>query len=538
MQIDSATNAQNDKEGVNEMKDKDTVVLKRGWVKNAAIIFLAVMVIFAFTSNHIMNRTLPEVATHFVEQGTITARVRGGGIVQANESFDVTVAQTRRVSEVHVRLHDEIDIGDVLITFADDGNEALEEAQEILRGLEFELEEKLLRSTMPDSPANTAIQAARNALADAEAARNRIPYSTVAFNAAQTADNRAQAERRSAESAANTTQFAYDIASAELENLRRIIESGGTVDPTVLQQAEDAYNNAAHANDLAQATLSSAERDAAITAAEYSTQQENRREWNSANTAVQSAQLALTDAINNHTFDQTTAGVGSAIDDLYIRELMQDIEDQRIVIENLEQEGTGSEITSLVGGIVTFVDISPNEYASPENPLLIIEVVDRGYSLSFPVTAEQANRVNVGEQAEVHMDFWSPEDPPIATLTNIRPNPENPVTERLLHFAITGNAESGLHLNLIMNQRSETFDIVVPNSAVRSDTNGDFVLILTSRTSPLGNRFYATRADIIILATDDTRTAVTGNLSRTDIVITTSNFPVDPGMQVRQVDNP
>ena len=38
----------------------------RDWVKNAAIIFLAVLLVLTFFSNTIMNRSLPEVATQEV----------------------------------------------------------------------------------------------------------------------------------------------------------------------------------------------------------------------------------------------------------------------------------------------------------------------------------------------------------------------------------------------------------------------------------------------------------------------------------------
>ena len=49
-------------------------VKNRGWVKNAAIIFLTVMLILTFFSNTFMNRSLPEVATQNVASGSITAR--------------------------------------------------------------------------------------------------------------------------------------------------------------------------------------------------------------------------------------------------------------------------------------------------------------------------------------------------------------------------------------------------------------------------------------------------------------------------------
>ena len=66
-------------------------VRNRDWVKNAAIIFLVVLLVLTFFSNTIMNRSLPEVATQEVESGSIVARVRGTGTVQANSNpFNIT----------------------------------------------------------------------------------------------------------------------------------------------------------------------------------------------------------------------------------------------------------------------------------------------------------------------------------------------------------------------------------------------------------------------------------------------------------------
>ena len=58
-------------------------VKKRGWIKNAAIIFLAVMLVLTFFSNTIMNRSLPEAATQVVTSGSIVTKVRGTGTVSA-----------------------------------------------------------------------------------------------------------------------------------------------------------------------------------------------------------------------------------------------------------------------------------------------------------------------------------------------------------------------------------------------------------------------------------------------------------------------
>ena len=77
---------------------------------------------------------------------------------------------------------------------------------------------------------------------------------------------------------------------------------------------------------------------------------------------------------------------------------------------------------------------------------------------------------------------------------------------------------------------------MVPNSAVREDANGKFVLIVTAKSTPLGNRYTAKRVDVEVLASDDTKSAITSSVQG-EYVITTASTPISAGMQVRLSDN-
>ena len=72
----------------------------REWVKNAAIVFLAVLLVLTFFSNTIMNRSLPEVATQDVTDGAIVSKVRGSGTVTANGNNQVKMEKTRIIRAV------------------------------------------------------------------------------------------------------------------------------------------------------------------------------------------------------------------------------------------------------------------------------------------------------------------------------------------------------------------------------------------------------------------------------------------------------
>lgn len=54
-------------------------------------------------SNTIMNYSLPEVATEYVQSGTITEKVRGTGTITASDPYNVSISESRVISSVAVK---------------------------------------------------------------------------------------------------------------------------------------------------------------------------------------------------------------------------------------------------------------------------------------------------------------------------------------------------------------------------------------------------------------------------------------------------
>ena len=75
--------------------------------------------------------------------------------------------------------------------------------------------------------------------------------------------------------------------------------------------------------------------------------------------------------------------------------------------------------------------------------------------------------------------------------------------------------------------------MVVPNSAIREDNNGKFILIVESKSSPIGTRYIARREDVEVLASDEIKSAISGGVSGYEFVITTSTKPIEAGQYVR-----
>ena len=210
------------------------------------------------------------------------------------------------------------------------------------------------------------------------------------------------------------------------------------------------------------------------------------------------------------------------------------IDEQKKLVEELTVEADGQEITASVTGTVTAINVSAGVTAAAEQPIVEITVADRGYTVPISVTAEQARQVRVGDTAEITNYYWGDIT---ATLENIASDPQSMGKNKMLIFRIEGEGvEAGTNLTLSIGQRSANYDCLVPNSAVRSDSNGSFVLVVEAKSSPLGNRYVATRADVQVLASDDTTSAVSG-LANGDFVITTSSKPLEAGQLVRLPDN-
>ena len=141
----------------------------REWVKNAAIVFLVILLILTFFSNTIMNIALPEVATQMVNSGTITAKVRGSGTVVANGFYEVKAQQTREIRSVMVRAGQQVNAGDVLFVLGSGDSEELAAAQEELRSLEVSYQTSALSSPVYHYETElAAIEDAKQALAESE----------------------------------------------------------------------------------------------------------------------------------------------------------------------------------------------------------------------------------------------------------------------------------------------------------------------------------------------------------------------------------
>lgn len=238
-------------------------------------------------------------------------------------------------------------------------------------------------------------------------------------------------------------------------------------------------------------------------------------------------QRALEEALSGKDIDKQ-------LNNLELEAKRLEIERQQALVAKYQTESVDTEITSKVSGVVKSINVTAGKDNTAGEAMAVIDVVDRGYTIKISVTNEQAKAVKIGDTAEVTNYRWSDIT---ATLEAIASDSSAPGQKKLLVFRVTGDIEAGSNISLSIGQKSTVMDTVVPKSALREDNNGKFVLVVTSKSTPLGNRYTATRVDVQVLAEDDNNVAVTG-VAANDYVITTSSKPLEPGSLVRMVENP
>lgn len=694
------------------MNEKETKK-KREWVKNAAIVFLSIMLVLTFFSNTIMNYSLPEVATQYVQRGTITAKVRGTGNVEAADPYNVMVKESRVISSVAVKQGDTVEKDQVLYYLEDAESDELTKAKDELEELELNYMKGLFGANVSpeiiSKVANgnvdgfSALQAKvtdmQNRL-DAAQARvkecqdnldklnlqsttsnndatvNTIPYenevtqSTTNLENAQTAESNAQQEfenEKARQLAALNNQIAEK--QKEISDLETLVSNGqnvtgstggstttggGTVTPTptptpsnyvtdktnaeqavvnalndiieaannnnpsyggtkvsltidpqtklsnynqldinnkfksvndwitankkesdyqslleayyaartqlenVNSQQQQIIHHDSNANQLAAKKKELADLQAAVTALTAVTYQSGEGVQNAKNRLNQATQnlteiknansqasvawqnkianaeaaLKAAQAVYDMLKEEQTQLSADINAELDLSKASKDIKDKKEEIAKLEEKSMGAAVTAPVAGTVSSLAYVAGETTKPEEAAAVILPEGKGFSLSFSVTNEQAKKVQVGDVAELQ-NSWYYDDAQVI-LTAIKPDTEDPGKKKLLVFSVTGaSIQNGQALSVSVGQRSAEYDLVVPNSAIREDNNGKFVLIVESKSSPLGNRYIATRIDVQVQASDDNNTAITAPLTGYEYVITTSNKPVEAGKQVR-----
>lgn len=658
------------------MIETNTVtVRKKDWVKNAIIIFLVLMLILTFFSNTIMNYSLPEVSAQYAKNSTISEQIRGSGTIEASDTYEVKIDETRTIETIHVKVGDVVEKGQLLLTLNEKESEELETAQADFDKMNLKYQQDILKvgkdytqdylkisrfeediettkqeineakKELKDFESNkTKYEKAYEKAKDNTSAKNKEiksiekdieyineqikylddeesypllnpDYYNLMTEASNKVTNAAKNQKKWEDKVAEYTQESNSTSNSDLVSKRRAIEEQETNINTLYNEYYLALGDDSlaltkwNAIQSAELNLKYLREDYSTAVTEASANSSQKAQINSAKNSLKSAETAHDNAkanlitvkggIKTELKQQlrTLEDKKSIADDklLELKEIeseaqentkkttedfekivegletdlltkQRDLEDKKVelsqtqqkdaveagqenltlkadyealqkqeeLVKKLKEKASDPTVKAQVSGTISSINCTSGGTTKSVDSLMSIEVTELGYSLSFRVTNEQAKKIKTGDIAEVQY-FWYGDAE--AKVKSIKPDTSDPTQYKMVTFAITGDVSPGQSIQLALGGKGQNYDVVVPNSSIREDNNGKFILAVVAKSSPLGNRYIAERIDVTVLATDGTNSAVSGNVLGSEFVITNASKPIKEGMQVRMASN-
>lgn len=380
-----------------------------------------------------------------------------------------------------------------------------------------EAQDSLTSAESAYTPVKSAYDTALSGLQSAQSAYDEAKTDYDAAEKAYKADASKKDARDAAELAMNKAQAKVNTAQSTFNTCQ-----------ANLNKVQGSYDSAKSAATDSKNALSNANYNLSVkklTGTNTAEANNLQAQLNTATAALTDANSALTSATNDQ--KKVTDKISGEVTIASAYKTMTDLQEE---VAKLQAKSIGTEITSPISGTVTDISVTAGTTVNANDVMMTIQPENKAYVLQFSVTENQAKKVRVGDTAEI-LNNWYGNDVS-AVVSAIRKDPQNR-SNSIIICEMKGDVSVGDSYTLSIGEQSSNYDTIVPTSAIREDSNGKFILIIESKSTPLGNRYYARRVDVDVITSDDTKSAVTGALEGYEYVITTTTKPIKENEQVR-----
>lgn len=380
-----------------------------------------------------------------------------------------------------------------------------------------EAQDSLTSAESAYTPVKSAYDTALSGLQSAQSAYDEAKTDYDAAEKAYKADASKKDARDAAELAMNKAQAKVNTAQSTFNTCQ-----------ANLNKVQGSYDSAKSAATDSKNALSNANYNLSVkklTGTNTAEANNLQAQLNTATVALTDANTALTSATNDQ--KKVTDKISGEVTIASAYKTMTDLQEE---VAKLQAKSIGTEITSPISGTVTDIAVTAGTTVNANDVMMTIQPENKAYVLQFSVTENQAKKVRVGDTAEI-LNNWYGNDVS-AVVSAIRKDSQNR-SNSIIICEMKGDVSVGDSYTLSIGEQSSNYDTIVPTSAIREDSNGKFILIIESKSTPLGNRYYARRVDVDVITSDDTKSAVTGALEGYEYVITTTTKPIKENEQVR-----
>ena len=546
--IENMKNIRKNKNSENEI----AVTGKSGifWLKGLAGL-LAVMLVFTIASRVVASITVPQVTASAPSSGKIEHTVMASGTVEAGGEKAIVTEEGILVAQVNVHTGESIGEGETLFALDMDSLEdQIYELQNQIKKLQLEndslkknkaqadakqqlelkraqedYEETIAKNTVSDGKANEALQKAADAKSQAEkelnSAKDALAQAEKELNAVKEELQNVK-EAVAAEQSKDTADQPKDAADSDASGKN---EQDNTTNSTItqkLQQLEEAVQEKQNTYDTIQAKVT--EKQAALDSASVALE-EKQEQLESSTSTAEDAKKAAERAVED-------AGLSADID--HTQEInaisLEQYQKQLEKLKTLKQQN--GEITAPSSGIITKVCV---ETGQKTTDTAAVVMSDEQSGLFFTTTTDSKNReyLSVGDNATITGVGKETSDCSIVSLETSEDGSSIKVS-----IAMQGDDFlPGESAQMTATRKSESYDYLVPVTAVWQENNKAYVLLLETENTVLGEQYIARKAEVQILDKNSSYAAVSGNSLSADCqIITDSDRTVGNGDVVRMTE--
>ncbi len=306
--------------------------------------------------------------------------------------------------------------------------------------------------------------------------------------AAQSALDLAVATAAPYQSAVDAAQVVYDTASADLASFAQTVAAKEAEIATAEQNVIDAQTKLTEAQGLPSVEVAS--------------------------DAVKMAQRSYDDAVKALADKKKADGIQDILDSMDDEDAKKAIIDAQKKVDDLTKILTATTVTAPISGRISQINVAADSETNKGDILIVIDDLSQGFKVSIPYTIEQVTQgqMAVGMGAREQYSWGGAEDD--AFIVAIKPDPSNPKESRLVTYKLNTESEyggwyyAGQQVTLVLNNRSQKYECIIPLSAVHEESGETFVYSLKTKSSPLGDRYIAVKVPVTIIARDDTSAAI------------------------------
>lgn len=520
------------------------------WLKGLAGL-LAVMLVFTIASRVVASITVPQVTASAPSSGKIEHTVMASGTVEAGGEKAIVTEEGILVAQVNVHTGESIGEGETLFALDMDSLEdQIYELQNQIKKLQLEndslkknkaqadakrqlelkraqedYEETIAKNTVSDGKANEALQKAADAKSQAEkelnSAKDALAQAEKELNAVKEELQNVK-EAAAAEQSKDTADQPKDAADSDASGKN---EQDNTTNSTItqkLQQLEEAVQEKQNTYDTIQAKVT--EKQAALDSASVALEEKQEQlesNTSTAEDAKKAAERAVEDAGLSADIDHT-----QEINAISLEQFQKQLEKLKIL---KQQNG---EITAPSSGIITKVCV---ETGQKTTDTAAIVMSDEQSGLLFTTTTESKNReyLSVGDSTTITGVGKETSD---CSIVSIETSEGGSIIK--VSIIMQGNDFSpGESAQMTATRKSESYDYLVPVTAVWQENNKAYVLLLETENTVLGEQYIARKAEVQILDKNSSYAAVSGNSLSADCqIITDSDRTVGNGDVVRMAE--